>query len=348
MNKLILCLLVLFSVSLYAQDDVLELDEAGVEVNPSEIQNPDSNVPDEAIEETNTTAVEEPTAEAVEQAKNEAIEEPKSEIVAPIEEVTLPATIAPTNVQRPALITEADVSKPKFYTDRKNRWVASFAFEELKYETVFSFSGKKDFKPQDKELWGGRMSLGGEIYLGGGFIARSMVEGYYVGTLFSRVLNGGAQDSEVKFAYTKQTGQVLGVDTAQSIGWMFDFKTKNPIMEEWSYLTVEPFVEAGIGKAWAYNRLNYAYDLSSTNEAYQLKVRDDLLNARVGAGINMTSRQGFFLSMKVTINRYDITQRKSEGFSKENGQAAQSLDGTDKHAKIDPVTIYSMGGGYKF
>lgn len=272
--------------------------------------------------------------------EQEAVPETTEEFVAPVK---------PTAISNPEFVTDAEVKPKDDFYQRKSRWVSTFGFENMKYPTVFKFDGRKSFKENDKELWGARLGFGGEIYLGGGFVTRSMVEGFYMGTLFSRVLNGGTFDSDVKYSYTKQTGQIYGVDAAQSLGWMFDFKAKNPFMETMSYMTLETFVEAGIGKAYAYNRLNYSYDLTPTNEAYKLRVVDDLLNARIGGGFNLTANSGFFLTLKATINRYDITQRKSEGFTRPNGQIAQNpINETDKNAKIDPVVIYHLGGGYKF
>jgi hypothetical protein len=115
-----------------------------------------------------------------------------------------------------------------------------------------------------------------------------------------------------------------------------------------TYLSIEPYVEAGIGKAYAYNRTNYSYDLAATDEAFKLRVRDDLLNARIGAGINLTSNQGFFLALKATVNRYEITNRKIDGYTQENGSARTPINESPKDAKIDPVVIYTLGGGYKF
>ena len=73
-----------------------------------------------------------------------------------------------------------------------------------------------------------------------------------------------------------------------------------------------------------------------------------MINARVGAGFNLTSNSGFFLALKATINRYDVTQRKIDGFTQPNGQATTPINETLKDAKIEPVVIYTLGGGYKF
>lgn len=328
MNKFISLFLVLLSFSLHAQEESstsLEFNDEGVESNPLEGQS------------------ERPVEEVV--ADPQVVEEaPASEVA--IEERPVKVT------ETPVASSQTEVEQDERFNPRESHWVSTFGFEYAKYEVVpegFEFEGEKgDFKTDYQELWGGRLGFGGELYLGAGFVTRTMVEGYYVGTLFSRVLNGGEVDEEVKFAYTKKTGQIIGADATQSLGWMFDFKTKNPFMEEWSYLTVEPFVEAGIGKAYAYNRLNYSYQLDTTDEAHKIRVRDDLLNARLAAGINMTSTSGFFLTLKASINRFEVTQRKIDGFTKPNGQAREDISETQKDAKIDPVVMYTLGGGYKF
>lgn len=250
----------------------------------------------------------------------------------------------------PALVTE-DITIERIHNPRKSHWLSTFGFEGSKYDVPFSFSGQeKSFKPNQQELWGGRIGFGGEIYLGAGFNTVSKVEGYYMGTLFSRVLNAGPEDDDIEFAYSKRTGHIYGVDASQSIGFMFDMKTKNPFMDEWAYLTVEPYVEAGIGMARAYNRVNYSYDTGPGNvqERYKSSVNDELLNARIGAGINFTSTSGYFLFLKATVNRYDITERKTKTYTQANGTPGSSVETTDKNAKIDPVTVYAIGGGYKF
>lgn len=238
----------------------------------------------------------------------------------------------------------------RFFNPRKSHFNISFGFEGMKYNTPFEFDGvKSDFATKDRELWGGRLGLQGEIYLGSGFNTTTKVEGYYMGTLFSRVLNGGAEDEDVKFAYTKRTGQIFGMDASQSIGYLFDFKTKNPFMDEWAYLTMEPFIEAGIGIASAYNRINYSYNLATTNERYKESINDDLTNAKIGVGLNLTSRDGFFFYMKATQNRYDVTLRKVNRYTRDNsGTVTDPGTEKQKNVSIDPIMVYAIGGGYKF
>jgi hypothetical protein len=284
--------------------------------------------------------------ETKEEVKEEVVEQ--TPVAAPIGPEVKAVIAGPAS---PMMKTEAEVETQRSFNPRASHWLTTFAFENTKYELFpddYSFTGKKNFKSDDQQLWGGRLGVGGEIYLGAGFVTRSMVEAYYTGTLFSQVLNGGDVDADVKFAYTKKTGQLLGGDASQSLGWMFDLKTKNPFMDEMTYLAIETYVEAGVGKGWAYNRINYSYDLSTTDEKFKLRTRDDLINARVGAGINMTSNQGFFLSLRATVNRYDITKRKVDGYVQENGDPTTTINEEPKDVKIKPVVIYTLGGGYKF
>lgn len=387
MKKLIYSFALLFTLSLHAQD-ALELDDENLEVNPNEsvetttpdaaavVEDSANTVPIEDFTEESTepvSAVEENTTEAVAKENTEKkVEEKAVEVVDTDEEAEPEVVAKPENTAQPeipvkpeaykasisdpgmpALVSSEDVEEEKEFKQYKSHWVTTFGFENTKYEIhpegyEFANGVKKDFTQGYQELWGMRLGFGGELYLGAGFMTRSMLEGYYVGTLFARTLNGGDEEADEDFAFTKQTGQIFGGDASQSLGWVFDFKTKNPFMDQWAYLTVEPFVEAGIGIAQAYMRTNYSYDLTPTNESYKLRVRDQLLNARVGAGINLTSNSGFFLQLKATINRYEITERKLDGYIQENGNTRQAFDDKDKNAKIDPVTIYTLGGGYKF
>lgn len=253
-----------------------------------------------------------------------------------------------TDYQTPVLASSIEPESEKF-EPRKSHWLTSFGFEGMKYPTIYEFSGvKSNFAPRDQELWGTRFGYGRELYLGAGVNTTTKVEAYYLGTLFSKTLNGGTEDEEVKFAWTKRTGQIYGVDASQSIGFLFDMKTKNPIMDEWSYLTVEPFIEAGIGVARAYNRLSYSYVLASTNEQYTQRVEDELINTRIGVGVNFTSTSGYFLYLKATQNRYDVTNRKIEGYVRQNDGSEENINESPKNVNIDPITVYALGGGYKF
>lgn len=342
MNKFIILVLLTFSISIFAQSSG-PVDET---VESSPIENANTSVPEPEMTDSATgstideSVVEGPPADVAVETQTE---------VAP--DVTRPSPLKTT----PSLVTETEVDTNKRFNARSNHFLWGFGFEQTKYNVVpktFEFDGRKDFKNEDIELWGGRLGVGGELYLGLGFITRSMIEGYYAGTLFSRILNGGAEAEDVEFAYTKRTAQIVGVDASQSFGWMFDLKTKNPFMDEWAHLTIETFLEAGVGKAWAYNRTNYSYDTgtapTAARESYKLTVRDDILNARFGGGFHMASSQGFFLNLKAIINTYDITQRNSKGFIQENGNASTPINDKDKNAKIEPTLTYTLGGGYKF
>gem|GEM_PF-1994627 len=299
-------------------------------------------------------------------AQTEEISEPIEVIETPAQEVSAekvvektPETSAPapeivsqpiTNAETPTMTTDIPVDE-KDFNSRESHWFNVFGFESLKYKAPFNFSGVKEtFTPRNQELWGGRLGFGGEIYLGLGLVTTTKVEGYYVGTLFSQVLNAGPDDVDEEFAFSKKTGQVLGVDATQTLGFMFEMKTKNPFLDEWSYLMVEPYVEYGIGRGWAQSRLNYHYDTgpTGTQEDYRISVRDDLVNTRVGGGINFTSRSGYFLFLKTYVNRYDVTQRKIRTYVKPNGGSATTSSDTEKDVRINPVTTFALGGGYKF
>lgn len=248
----------------------------------------------------------------------------------------------------PVLTTEAPEEEQAF-NPRKSHWITSFGFEGMKYQTNNNFQGEEGkFTPGETELWGGRLGLGGEIYLGGGFNTTTKVEGYYMGTLFSQVLNGGAEDVNVKFAYTKKTGQVYGLDASQSIGRLFNMKTKHPILEDWAYITVEPYIEAGFGVARAYNRLNYNYSLDTIDEGYRLRVTDELVNTKIALGINFTSSTGYFLYTKITQNQYDFNNRKATQVRRDNGSGSNVTTKPVLDDKLDPIITYAIGGGYKF
>jgi hypothetical protein len=261
-----------------------------------------------------------------------------------------PEPVFTGQTETPVLTTEVPREERDF-NPRKSHWLTSFGFEGLKYEIPVEYDGvQEDFQTYDQELWGGRLGFGGELYLGAGFNLTTKVESFYVGTLFARVLNAGPEDEAQEFAYIKKTGNVWGAEASQSLGFMFDFKTKNPFMDEWAYLTVEPFVEAGLGRAWAYNRVSYDYNTgaSGTDEGFRQRIRDELTSVKFGGGINFTANSGFFLYVKAFTNNFDILERKTTTYTRPNQGAGTTVSGSSKDVKIDPITTYAIGGGYKF
>jgi hypothetical protein len=254
-----------------------------------------------------------------------------------------------TNADTPVMTTE--VVDERIFNPRKSHWLTSFGFEGMRYDIPVEYNGvKEDFKPYKQELWGGRLGVGGELYLGAGFNTTTRIESFYAGTLFSKVYNAGPYENAQDFAYIKKTGSVWGVEASQSIGFLFNMKTKNPFMDQWTYLTVEPFVEGGIGRAWAYNRLAYQFNTgaSGTDEGYRIRIRDELVNTKFGGGINFTSQSGFFLYLKTYVNNFNVLSRSITTYSRPDQGVGSTTTDKPKNVKIDAITTYAIGGGYKF
>ncbi len=269
--------------------------------------------------------------------------------------VLIPLTAFALEDSASVITTNADADEEKF-NPRKGHWLATFGIESQKYEAVYDFQGEEEsFKPEKKSLTGGRLGFGREFYLGKGLMTSTRIEGYYLGSLFSKTLTANP-DVDIDYSFSKRTAQIWGADISQTLSFIFNMKTKNPIMQEWTYLTVEPFIEAGIGRANAYNRLNYTYDSSEggtvvgdgVNEGYQHRVTDEILTQRLAFGINFTSTSGYFLLMRVSQMNYDLIRRREEGYIKQDDTASVPFKNSDVKAKLDTATVYTIGGGYKF
>lgn len=242
---------------------------------------------------------------------------------------------------------EVEIVNDSKFNPRKSHWYTTFGFEAMEYSLPFSYVGEKQkFDPEKRQLYGGRLGFGRELYLGKGFMTSTRLEGYYMGTLFESAKTADPELADETVATVKDAGQIYGGDIVQTLSYMWDFKTKNPLMETWSYLTIEPFVEFGIGKAWAFNKKEYSYKTSIVEE-YDHSYTDELTNVKLGGGINLTSRQGFFLYLKATQNRYDITKRRSKGYYYKDGDSPSPVT-TNVLTTQDPIMVYSLGGGYKF
>jgi hypothetical protein len=249
------------------------------------------------------------------------------------------------------VITSDMKSDEKAFNPREGHWITTFGFETVNYQVPFEFTGEREnFRPGEQELYGGRLGIGREFYLGAGLHISTKIEGYYMGTLFEKVVNAAPEEVNEEFAFTKKTGQIYGGNVVQTLGFMFNIKTKNPFMDEMTFLSIEPFFEAGLGVARAYNRRNYLFDTGPTGvqEGYKLRIVDEIATQHMGGGINFTSSSGYFLYLKSTVHTLDVTKRKLNGFSRPDGQAPIDLSATQKKVETDPVTIYAIGGGYKF
>lgn len=252
-------------------------------------------------------------------------------------------------VAEPKLTWESE--NPQALNHHASHWLVSFGFEGLAYEVPFEFEGeRKNFRPNNQELYGGRLGLGRQFYLGKGFVTSTKIEGYYVGTLFEKAVTAAPEEETQTFSFTKKTGQVFGGELVQSLGYMFNLKTKNPFLDEMTYLVVEPFIEAGIGIARAYNRTNYHYDTGPANvqEDYHHRVNDELSSARLGVGLNFTANTGFYFYLKASQQRYDVLSRKEEGKIKQNSGSLAPFERKPNNVNLDPIMVYSFGGGYKF
>lgn len=244
---------------------------------------------------------------------------------------------------------EVDVRDPDEYKPRESHWYATFGFEAMEYDLPFQYVGDKEkYGPEKRQLYGGRLGFGGEIHLGAGFMTSTRIEGYYMGTLFekAKTADPGLEDEDI--ATAKDSGQIYGADAVQTLSYLWDIRTRNPFMDTDSYVTIEPFVEAGIGRAQAWNKKDYSYNIpTQTVEEYDQSFKDELTNVKIGGGINITSRKGFFLYLRATQNRYDITKRTTKGYGYPNGGSRTDVD-PNPSTKLDPIMVYSLGGGYKF
>lgn len=237
------------------------------------------------------------------------------------------------------------------FEHRRSHWVATYGFESTKYDLPYEFDGvKRKIGPEERDLMGGRLGVGRDFYLGKGFIFGARLEGYYMGTLFTDAKTADPELS-IEVAASKKTGHIFGADAVAHLGWMFDFQTKNPFLDEMNYFALELFVEAGLGRGRGYNRREYYFDASPvTNEEYDLIIEDDYFTQVVSAGVNLMSvNTGAFLYLRASQVAQDITERKFRGKVLNNGETNFTrINATVEAPDVDPISIISIGGGYRF
>lgn len=250
----------------------------------------------------------------------------------------------------PSTISSTDnLDQEKVFNHRKSHWITTFGFENTKYTAPFDYQAtQRNFKEEERNLMGGRLGVGYEAYIGGGFILGGGLSGYYMGTAFQneKVATNAAS---AKIGTEKDNGQMYGADLTGHLGWMFDYKTKNPFLGEMTYMAMELFAEAGIGKGQTYIRKAYDYDTNTpvNTELYNATISDDFTSASVAAGVNfLSTTSGYFLNLKVSQVFLDVNTRKTRVQSI-NGTTTTTA-GTQKNPDIDPITVFTLGGGYKF
>jgi hypothetical protein len=369
MTKLILLCLVLSSNIALAQSSDLDTSPASVDdllledsdapetvtATPEEVApvaNPEKDVPAVIPDSTEST-------EMVNSEANDTKEEPslKHEVTSnpPATEVDTPNPLE-TRSDQPGGLKDYVTGTVPYDAHRikhhASHWLTTFAFEGQKYNLPFvQFTGdRKHIGPRDQELYGARLGIGGQIYLGKGFFTTSMLSVFYNGTLFTKTQEAGPEVDGQQVGTLHRTSGFSGGDIAQQLGYIFEFKTKNPFMDEWARLTFEPFLEAGLGVGSSYNKVNYAYDSGEVNEKYKYTIEDKVTYAKAGGGFNMTAGNGFFFQVKAMVNTMNITERKTQGFTRKTSDPTATIFSpeTSKNAKMDPVTVFTLGGGYKF
>lgn len=236
----------------------------------------------------------------------------------------------------------------KPFDHRKSHWVSGFGFESTKREIAFDFQGtKKNFTTEDRELYGGRLYAGYEVYVPGGFLIGGGVSAYYFGTAFQDAKEAIDPATNNKFTEENNRAQMLGAEAYGHFGWMFDFKTKNPFLGEMTYMAMELFGEATVGRGESYFRKDYFYE-TSVNESYDTIITDTFTSASVSGGVNFLSRtSGFYLTLKATTMLLDIDKQRTTRANASGGTTSNTV-GSVENPDTDPITIFTLGGGYKF
>lgn len=344
MKNLLCLLLVTSSLTLWAQEDAI----------------PETLVPD-TEEVLNTPPSEVSTLEAapVEETSVTSEEDTLPEIATPAPTATLNETSLPSPEElreersaEPAKQPDNKIVTNKFDDDapfnhRKSHWVTNFGFEGTQYKVPFSYVGtKKSYDEESLELQGGRVGVGYEAYMGWGFLLGGRIDGYYMGTTFNRE-RFAKNVGNTQVRGEENRAQMYGGDLVGHAGWMFDYKTKNPFLDEMTYMAMELFAEAGVGAGQTYFTKEY-FNRDSVDELYRGRITESYRSTTVSAGINFLSRTtGFFLNLKVSQMFLDVDETKIKavrGDSTATTTTNEDINNPDK----DPVTIISVGGGYKF
>ena len=254
----------------------------------------------------------------------------------------------------PKAESKSELDDDDRFNSRKSHWVTTFGFETTKYTLPLDFNGsQKTFGETERDLYGGRLGVGREFYLGWGFLLQGRVEGYYMGTLFEGIKTADPEFS-TEVSNRKDTGSLYGAEAVGHLGWMFDYKTRNPFLGDMTYMAMELFVEAGVGRGKSYQRREYKFD-ASTVDFYDFIMEDEFTTATVSAGVNfLSTSSGFFLYLRATQSSLAIDKRTGRSRTLEGATAGTSTSTatlvkfSEKDPDVDPITVFALGGGYKF
>jgi hypothetical protein len=129
---------------------------------------------------------------------------------------------------------------------------------------------------------------------------------------------------------------------------MFDYQARNPFLGDMNYLAFELFVEAGMGRGRSINGKRYFFD-AATDEEYKVTFKDDFSTQVMSVGFNILSvSSGAFMYVRASRVTQSISERQVYGVSRPNGSPAVNFNIKSSEAKVDPLQILAIGGGYKF
>jgi hypothetical protein len=228
----------------------------------------------------------------------------------------------------------------------KSSWIFTFAGEQGRYHIPWNYTpptgatNLKSYSPDSRTFTGGRLGFGREFNPFGGLLMATKLEAYYMGTLFTSAQTA-SPEVDLDISSAKRSGQLAGADLVQTLGYSFPFSMRDLFFRQMTAMRFEPFAEVGLGRAWAFNKLQYS---DQRGPSYEHTFRDVLSNMRMGFGFNLVSNQNYFMFVRASVNNYSITDRRIH----RQTQAGVDPTVTQTDAEMAPIMIYSLGGGLKF
>lgn len=251
----------------------------------------------------------------------------------------------------PKVSTDIPNEEDKF-DPNKSHLEVYYGFNNFNYSIPFPvYAGTtKNIVDPNFQTFGPRIGLGTQIYLFSGFSLMPRIDGYYSG-----LVNGKDQVARNTagsvISSKRQVAQMYGGDASLALGWQFEMKSRNPFLKEMFRLTVQPFVEVGMGRSSGLYMYQYHYDDTSKLEDYNVTIKDSLKQSHAALGFNLTARSGFFFYYRLSVNKFVALERKQSGslFTNGNSGTPSSADrAVQKNVSLDSITSHAIGGGYRF
>ncbi|MGK0368117.1 MAG: hypothetical protein ACI9QD_001258, partial [Thermoproteota archaeon] len=222
-----------------------------------------------------------------------------------------------------------------------------FEMTGLQYSPKISFVSKKEdvnraLQKENEVLPGINIGYAREMRIGKGFSWSFKLGGFY-NKGWDEQVDIASADLDVAVKNLKKDMSVYGGETMVSLNYQFNAFG----------LTMQPFLQAGFGRALSKTNVSYEYELSTLIENYKDTIDEDINFAKFGLGLNFISNSGIYSYIALHQHNFEVINRKTDGtaLSSTNVSSPGSATATKTDNAVSEASKYyafTLGFGYRF